>query len=47
MAMRLVRLGGLVTILVLGVTLWLFWRRERRRRIVPPTGQREQAGLTA
>jgi protein SCO1/2 len=31
LTMRLVRLAGLVTVLVLGSALWFFWRRERRR----------------
>jgi protein SCO1/2 len=31
LTIRLVQLGGLITVLVLGITLGLFWRRERRK----------------
>ena len=30
-AVRLMRAGGVVTLLVLGTAMALFWRRERRR----------------
>jgi len=32
LTMRLVQAGGLVTVLVLGTTMLVFWRRERRRQ---------------
>ncbi|MDQ7040037.1 MAG: SCO family protein [Rhodothermus sp.] len=31
-AFNIMRLGGAVTMVVLGITLFLFWRRERRRQ---------------
>lgn len=31
-AFNIMRLGGVVTMVVLGITLFLFWRRERRRQ---------------
>ena len=48
MTMRLVRLGGLLTVLVLGSALWFFWRRERRRAAacglaVPPPAKPQAA----
>jgi len=31
-AFNIMRLGGAVTVVLLGITLFVFWRRERRRQ---------------
>jgi protein SCO1/2 len=49
-AMGIMRVGGSLTALVLGVVLFIFWRRERRlavQELEPPGGEAARAGVEA
>jgi len=45
-AFRVMQLGGLLTVLAMGITLLVLYRREARaRRLAPPTGEIPRHGV--